>query len=128
MFVSLSLSLSLLLFFFSPACTFFFFQTFITCPISQGVFLEKKGKYNFSTRRKIWYLSITSNCYPLLIRSIALINIAHSLPIPSLNAIGSCVQAGHKSERGKMDKGPTSNTSYPQINFQICQETVMVYN
>lgn len=117
---------------FTPACAFIFFQIFILCPISQGVGSEKRGNDNFSVRRKIGYLSITLIPISLLIGSIALINFVPSLLKPVLNALGSYVRARRYvrpwTGRGKMGKGPTSNASYPHINFQICQETVTIYN
>lgn len=49
--------------FFTPACAVIFFWIFIICCISQGAGSEKKGKDNFSVRRKIGHLGFTSNCY-----------------------------------------------------------------
>lgn len=46
---------------FTPAWAFIFFQIFILCPVSQEVGSEKRGKDNFSVRKNIGYLSITSD-------------------------------------------------------------------
>lgn len=117
---------------FTLACAFIFFQIFILCPVSQEVGSEKRGKDNFSVRRKIGYLSITSDFHLPSHWAIAFINFVPSLLKPVLNALGSHVRARRYvrpwTGRGKMGKGPTSNASYPHINFQICQEAVTIYN